>query len=76
MADKKPTHYIIFVPIDGEPHRIYFFSHSEARTYASKHGRKGEHFHIYPVDNTGFTSKSKGRTSIGAGNWQEKSNQD
>jgi hypothetical protein len=75
MVDKKYTYYI-----DDAPKKLYFESYAEAWGYVMKHdasGTPGGIFHIYPVDNSGYTSKSNGRKSFGKGNkdW-EKTNPD
>jgi hypothetical protein len=78
MSDEKYTHYIYDAP-KGSPteKRIYFKSYGEAWKYVMEHqpagGVKGI-YHIYPVDNSGYTSKSDGRKSFGEGNkdWERK----
>jgi hypothetical protein len=74
----KPAYYVYDVP-KGSPknQRIYFKSYEEARTFVRTHKPPGDTkgiYHIYPVDNSGYTSKSEGRTSFGEGNkdWEKR----
>lgn len=54
--------------------KVYFETYADAKDYIRKHfpGAKGM-YHIYPVDKSGYTSKSDGRTSFGEGNkeWEK-----
>jgi hypothetical protein len=67
--DRKPTHFISL----GNGKRRYFLSLSDAKDYVKTHfpvkvkGSAGM-YHIYPVDKSGYTSKSDGRTAFGEGN--------
>jgi len=77
MSNKEYTHYIYDVPKGSSSEkRIYFKSYKEAWKYVMEHqppgGVKGI-YHIYPADNSGYTSKSEGRKSFGKGNkeWEE-----
>lgn len=78
MVDKKSTHYIYDVPKGStKEKKIYFPSYAEAWRYVMEHdasGAPGGIFHIYPVDNSGYTSKSNGRKSFGEGNkdWENR----
>lgn len=60
MTVKKPTYWIYAHP-KGKPHdetkKIYFTSHAEAKRYVEKYtpGEKGV-YHIYPVDQSGYTN--------------------
>ena len=78
MANEKYTHYIYDVPSGSTKEKhIYFLSYAEAWRYVMEHdatGAPGGMFHIYPVDNSGYTSRSEGRKSFGEGNkdWERK----
>jgi hypothetical protein len=72
---KKPTYYIYL----GNGRKMYFSSYSDARDYANNYwpmNAKGivGMYHIYPVDKSGYFSKSEGRISFGEGNkeWARK----
>ncbi len=62
MVDPKLTHWIYDVPKGSTKNkRIYFKSYAEARKFIEKNrpGEKGI-YHIYPVDQSGYTSKDRG----------------
>jgi len=78
MTEKPKKYYIYNVP-KGSPknQRIYFATYAEAQKYIKAHRPPGDNkgiFHIYPVDKSGYFSKSDGRTSFGEGNkeWEKK----
>jgi hypothetical protein len=66
MTKKKPTHWI-YEAKKGSPvgKRVYFNSYAEAKRYVDNYmpGPKGI-YHIYPVDGSGYQSKSTGRKSF------------
>jgi len=78
MTKPQPKYFIYNVP-KGSPKnsRIYFNTYKEAWTYIRNHTPPGPDkgvYHIYPADNSGYTSKSDGRTSFGEGNkhWEKR----
>lgn len=73
------TDYYIYDVPKGSPknRRKYFKTHADARNYIRKHQPEGAPkgvFHIYPTDNSGYTSPSDGRKSFGNGNrqWEQR----
>jgi len=74
--------YYIFVGAKGstEIKKLYFNTYAEAAEFIKVHAPPGPpkgRYHIYPVDNSGYTSKSEGRTSFGKGNKEwEKTNRE
>jgi len=64
MTEKKPT-YWVYAQTKGKVHdetkRVYFNSYAEAKRYIDKYtpGERGR-YHIYPVDQSGYTSKDRG----------------
>jgi hypothetical protein len=59
---KQPTHWIYSAPKGSTKNsKIYFYSYAEAKRYIEKYipGEKGI-YHIYPVDQSGYTSKNRG----------------
>jgi hypothetical protein len=74
-SKKKPTHYIFL----GNGRKMYFSSYSDAKDYIKMHWPMNSKgivglYHIYPVDKSGYFSKSDGRKSFGEGNkeWEKK----
>jgi hypothetical protein len=63
----KPKYFVSISP----KKKIYFSTYTEAKDYVEHvfpPGAPKGRYHIYPVDNSGYTSKSEGRTSFGEGN--------
>ena len=67
MTEKKPT-YWVYAQTKGKVHdetkRVYFNSYAEAKRYIGRYtpGEKGI-YHIYPVDQSGYTSTKNRGTS-------------
>jgi hypothetical protein len=71
--------YYIFAGARGstEVKKLYFNTYKEAATFIRDHAPTGPakgRYHIYPVDSSGYASKSEGRTSYGRGNkeWEKR----
>jgi len=74
----KPKYYI-YTAAKGSPEnkKMYFNTYEEAHKFIKTHAPPGPPkgiYHIFPVDNSGYASKSEGRTSFGEGNkmWEKK----
>lgn len=69
----KYAYYIYELPEGNQKgQRIYFKTYEEAKRFTRSHRPHGGNnkglYHIYPVDNSGYTSPSDGRKSFGEGN--------
>jgi hypothetical protein len=68
----KPRYYISISPNKKKCFNTYEEALEYIRKYRPLGDAKGK-FHIYPVDKSGYTSKSDGRKSFGEGNkdWEK-----
>lgn len=73
----KPKYYISTTPRGSTKiSKLYFATYAEALKYVRGHRPPEDKlglYHIYPVDKSGYFSKSEGRTSFGEGNkeWEK-----
>jgi hypothetical protein len=79
--NQKPKYYVYTGAkgsTAGNGKKEYFVTLNEAQDFVLTHFPPGPAkglYHIYPVDKSGYFSKSEGRTSFGAGNKKWEKNQ-